>query len=73
MATCRECKLFDLDAVRSKSGAILSSRSARCLWESKEQWPVSVTRAGIGGARPKPGWVQATDGNRCPCFQKRKV
>ena len=45
MAKCKDCKLYDLDATRSKSGAILSKRIARCLWQSTEVWPASVTDA----------------------------
>lgn len=69
MATCRDCKLYDLDATRSKSGAVLSRKAARCLWVSKEQWPVSVTQS--LNSRPKAGWRQPDDGAGCPCFQKR--
>ena len=71
MATCRECKLFDLDACKDKAGRVLKSRAARCLWVSKEQWPVSVMRAGLGNRRAEAGYCQPTDGNRCPCFIKR--
>lgn len=71
MARCRDCKLYDLDATRSKSGAILSNRCARCLWESKEAWPLSTTRS--LNRRPYAGFMKPNEGERCPCFQKRET
>lgn len=69
MAKCRECALYDLDAVRSKSGAVLSHKAARCLWVSKEVWPASVSTSFT--SRPKAGHMQPNDDGRCPCFIKR--
>lgn len=70
MARCRDCTLFDLDAVRSKSGAVLSNRAARCLWKSTETWPASVSEH--SNRRPSPGYMRATDGDRCQRFIKRE-
>lgn len=70
MASCRDCKLYDLDAVRSKSGAILSARSARCLWTSTETWPASVNIE--MNRRPSVGRMQPNDGTRCQRFIKRE-
>lgn len=69
MARCRECKLYDLDAVRSKSGAVMSNRVARCLWKSTETWPASVPA--WRGSRPEPMHMQPNDGDRCQRFIKR--
>lgn len=68
MATCRECKLFDLDACKNMAGHVLKGRVGRCLWVSKEQYPFSIR--GVP-KRPEAGKCHPTDGNRCPCFQKR--
>lgn len=70
MAKCRDCKLYDLDAVRSKSGAILSSRAARCLWKSTEVWPASVNEH--ISRRPTPGHMEPNGGDRCQRFIKRE-
>ena len=70
MARCRDCKLYDLEAVKSKSGAILSTRAARCLWVSKEVWPLSVTST--FNKRPTAGFMQPNEGERCQRFIKRE-
>jgi hypothetical protein len=70
MPKCRDCKLYDLEAVKSKSGAVLSNRVARCLWKSKEQSPILVS------FRHKPaegGYIVANTAHRCPTFQKRET
>jgi hypothetical protein len=69
VSRCRDCKLYDLDAVRSKSGAVLSNRAARCLWVSKEAWPVSVNEG--MNRRPQPSYMTPNDGERCQRFIKR--
>ncbi len=66
---CRECKLFDIDAAKNKAGYIVRTRAVKCLWVSKEQYPISVSSA--LGHRPMTGFVRVDDGHRCPCFQKR--
>lgn len=65
--TCRDCKLWDIESAKDKAGRVRKERAARCLWESTEQWPLSVVNA----YRPYPGYMCAIDGHRCPCFQKR--
>jgi len=69
MASCRECKLYDLDATKDKVGRVLKSRVARCLWESTETWPDSVITS-ING-RPTVSKMQPDDGQRCKRFIKR--
>jgi hypothetical protein len=71
MATCRDCKLYDLDGVRSKSGAILRNRTARCLWQSTEVWPASVIEA--LARRPSVGRMGPDDGQGCKRFIKRTL
>lgn len=71
MARCRDCKLYDLEAVKSKSGAVLSSRVAKCLWVSKEVWPVSVLGDGWRNRRPIATRMSPNDGERCPTFIER--
>jgi hypothetical protein len=68
MARCRDCDLFALDDVKSKSGAVLSNRVGRCLWVSKERLPLSVRDA-------RPPWVgrmQPNEGKGCQQFRPRK-
>lgn len=67
MATCRDCKLFDLEAAKDKAGRVLSNRMAECNWVPKEKYPAST----VHPFRPVIGSVRPTDGNGCPCFQKR--
>lgn len=66
--TCRDCKLFDIDAAKDKAGRVRKDRAVRCLWESREQYPVSILAV---HGRPKVGYVTSDMGNGCPCFQKR--
>lgn len=69
MARCRDCTLYDLDAVRSKSGSVLSHKVGRCLWVSTETWPASVALS--MNSRPRPNYMQPNDGDRCQRFIKR--
>lgn len=71
MPRCRDCKLYDLEAVKSKSGAILSNRVARCLWKSTETWPVSV-EGRFGNTRPRAGRMEPNEVHRCQRFIKRE-
>lgn len=69
MATCKECKLFDIEAAKDKAGRVRSNWPVLCQWKSKEKYPFSVR--GEWNTRPMAGYVTAKDGNGCPCFQKR--
>lgn len=71
MATCRDCKLFDLEEAKDKAGRVRSDKPALCRWESKEQYPYAVY--GSWYKRPKASYVTAKDGTGCPCFQKRET
>lgn len=66
MPRCRDCKLYDLEAVKSASGAVLSSRAAQCLWKSTEVWPDSVTMS--LNQRPTAGWMEPNRTHRCQRF-----
>lgn len=70
MPRCRDCKLYDLDAVKSKSGAVLSAKAAQCLWKSTEVWPASVMDA--FNRRPTAGYMQPNVDHRCQRFIKRE-
>jgi len=65
--TCRDCKLFDLDAVKDKAGRVRKNKAAKCLWVSKETYPSSV----FYPQRVNAGHMTSDSGERCPCFQKR--
>jgi hypothetical protein len=67
--TCRECKLFDIEAAKDKAGRVRKANAVKCLWESKEQYPISI-RGYLSDQRPKAGYVTSVDGHRCKCFQK---
>lgn len=69
MASCRECKLYDLDAVKDIAGRVRKDRVARCLWKSTETWPDSV---GEWQSRPSAGSMRPNDGQRCKRFIKRE-
>jgi hypothetical protein len=69
MPVCKDCKLFDLDAVKSKSGAVLSNRVAACLWKSTETWPVSVMER--QNSRPHAGYMKPNEPHRCQRFIPR--
>lgn len=66
MPRCRDCKLYDLDAVKSASGAVLSSRVGACLWKSTETWPESVR--GWRNKRPEASYMQPNEVHRCQRF-----
>ena len=70
MARCRDCKLYDLDAVRSKNGAVMSNRLALCRWSSTEVWPESVDWR---VERAAGGMMAPNDGVRCRRFIKRDI
>lgn len=69
MPRCRDCQLYNLDYVKSKSGAVLSHRAARCLWKSTETWPESVDLS--ANRRPYAGWMLPNEDHRCKRFVKR--
>ena len=68
MASCRECKLFDLEAIKDRAGRVRKSRSARCLWVSTETWPDSVMDH--LNHRPTASFMRPDDGQRCKRFIK---
>lgn len=70
MARCRDCKLYDIDAVRNARGAVLSNRVGRCLWTSTEVYPASVRD---GHMRPMPSYMTPNGGDRCQRFIKREA
>lgn len=61
---CRDCALYDLQAVLSKNGRVVKGRAARCLWKSTEVWPLSVW----GQSRPTARYMEPNDGAGCECF-----
>lgn len=69
MPRCRDCKLFALEDVQSKSGAILANRVGRCLWVSTEKWPESVSES--LNSRPWTSRMQPNDNHRCQRFIPR--
>ena len=64
---CRNCAMYDLKAVLSKNGRVLPNRAALCLWESREVYPLSVTRS-FTARRPSPSSMEPNDGADCECF-----
>jgi len=66
--TCRDCKLWDIESDKDKAGRVRKDWHTKCLWVSKEQYPLSVQTWAV---RPTAGSMGANDGDGCPCFQKR--
>ena len=66
--TCKDCKLFDIEAAKDKAGRVQKQWAVRCLWVSTEQYPLSMHAF---TSRPKTTHVTADYGDKCPCFQKR--
>lgn len=69
MSSCKECRLWDIDAAKDRAGRVRSNLVALCLWESREVWPLSCNT--VTNRRPQPGYMTAKDGHRCPRFIKR--
>lgn len=68
MPRCRDCKLYDLEAVKSASGAVMSNRVAQCNWKSTEVWPVSVWSH--INRRATAGKMQPNEVHECQRFIK---
>jgi hypothetical protein len=68
MATCRECKLFDIESAKDKRGYVRKDRAVKCLWVSREQYPASVYAL---SSRPHATYTCSDKGKGCKCFQKR--
>ena len=68
MPRCRDCKLYDLDAVKDTAGRVQSRWAARCLWKSTEVWPVSVPAL---SGRVVAGSMEPNVYHRCPRFIQR--
>lgn len=64
--TCRTCKLWDRAAAMDKAGRIHRDSVARCLWQSVEIVPHSVSQ-GYAYNRVRPMYMCADDGEGCPC------
>lgn len=63
---CRNCALFTLSQVMSKSGSVLKDRVGKCRWESIETWPVSIPEH---TKRLSGNYMAASDGEGCPTFK----
>ena len=70
MPRCRDCKLYDLDAVKNTAGRVMSHWVARCLWTSTEVWPESVDA--FFSSRPRPARMEPNAVHRCQRFIKRE-
>ena len=64
---CRDCKFYDLEAIKNKAGRVMRDKVARCNWRSTEVWPSSV-EGRFGNSRPSPTFMEPDDGANCPCF-----
>lgn len=67
MATCRECKLFDLEACKDKAGRVRKTWAAKCLWKPRAL-PCWAAGRGVMSAS---AYMQPDDGHGCQCFVKR--
>lgn len=69
---CRSCVHYDLPAIQSRSGAVLSNKTARCLFDLEPlfaQFPSSYTGA---KATRSLNWMGPMDGMACPQWELRK-
>lgn len=62
--TCKECKLWDIEAAKNKAGRTHKDSLARCLWVSTYIFPTSVPYV-------RAGYTEAQDGEGCKCFVPR--
>lgn len=69
MTRCRDCALYDLDAVKNKAGAVLSTRAAKCNWESTEIYPASARHP---NRRPDLFYMEPNVVHDCKTFVQRK-
>lgn len=69
MPKCRNCELYNVNAVKNARGAIMSNRAARCLWQSTEVWPESVPEY---SRRVSARYMTPNEGENCKCFVERK-
>lgn len=66
---CGTCAHFPIEEAKTASGAVITDRRARCQWQSREPWPISVS--GWGASRPTPNFVGVLDGADCECHKPR--
>lgn len=68
MMACKDCRFYDLAAVKDKAGRIRKGRVARCNWTVPTEWkiPTSVTTGfayrPLGNGRR----MEPLDGTDCP-------
>ena len=68
--SCRDCKLWDINAAKDAAGRIRKNWAVKCLWVSTETWPLSVHT--YMNKRPEVSYMTAVEGYNCKCFQKRE-
>jgi hypothetical protein len=71
--SCRTCKHFDLEGVKSPSGRVQSGRVARCLYVIPGVvLPSSVDARARRDLNLSKRYMQAADGTDCLCWSPRK-
>lgn len=67
MPRCRDCKLYDLDAVKNARGAVMGNKAAKCNWRYGAI-PVSI----LGKSRPpEPSYMEPNKIHSCATFVQR--
>jgi len=69
MASCRDCKLYDLDAVKDRAGRVRRDRAAQCLWRPES----IVLPDSVKLLAPVITKMQPDDGQRCKRFIKKAI
>ncbi len=69
---CRSCKHYNLPAVLNAAGAVIPSRSAKCLWVYPKEWelPQSI-RLDNWSRLPTPGHMEPNSGVNCKVWERR--
>lgn len=68
MPRCRDCALYDLDAVKNARGAVMSNWLGGCGWTYPDMPDSLIGRNGL----PRPMRMQPSDGTECATFVPRK-
>ena len=70
MPRCRDCKQYDLDAVKNARGAVMGHRVASCLWKFKAL-PESM-RVGADDLSRHKRYMPPNEIHRCATFVPRE-
>ena len=70
MPRCRDCALYDLDAVKNARGAVMGNRAAKCCWKPKAL-PESVRNFYGDFLTMQKRYMPPNEIHRCATFVQR--